>query len=481
MLGMEFNRAGDLFVAMSSSDPETHGIWRVSRDGSSTERFSALDTAGFPNGLAFDSAGDLYVSDTTRGGIWKIDQQGDVETWSDDPILRGIIPPVSPLGISLGANGLAFDPGEQNLYVAVMEFGRIVRIPVNPDGSAGQAEVFTEEEGKLYDGVAFDQAGNLYVADLGQDSISVISPAGDTTVLAQGGGLQNPSDVKFGVGEGASTLYIANFNLLRMIGLVPETPRPALHKMAISGQVGLPRIQTAPLPTTAQGPAIPQDKGYLVEEIGDGLYWVTDGTYQVMFLTTGEGVVAVDAPPNLGDKYLRAIAEVTDEPITHVVYSHYHKDHIAAASMFPADATYIAQDETAAQLALRNDPNRPLPTVTFADSYTLSLGGQTLQLEYRGADHVAGNIYIYAPRQKVLMKVDIISPGWAPFKSLGIAEDVPGYIQSHDEMLSYDFDTFIGGHRTRLGTREDVEIAKEYILDIQTNAARRSRRLTSWQ
>lgn len=114
----------------------------------------------------------------------------------------------SPLGISLGANGLAFDPGEQNLYVAVMEFGRIVRIPVNPDGSAGRAEVFTEEEGKLYDGIAFDQAGNLYVADLGQDSISVISPEGDITVLVQGGSLQNPSDVKFGVGEEESTFQL---------------------------------------------------------------------------------------------------------------------------------------------------------------------------------------------------------------------------------------------------------------------------------
>ena len=44
-----------------------------------------------------------------------------------------------------------------------------------------------------------------------------------------------------------------------------------------------------------------------VREINNGLYWVTDGTYQVMFLTTGKGVIAVDAPPNLGPKYLKAI------------------------------------------------------------------------------------------------------------------------------------------------------------------------------
>jgi glyoxylase-like metal-dependent hydrolase (beta-lactamase superfamily II) len=45
-----------------------------------------------------------------------------------------------------------------------------------------------------------------------------------------------------------------------------------------------------------------------------------------MFLVTDEGVVAVDAPPSTGQNYLKAIAEVTDKPITHVIYSHAHLD-----------------------------------------------------------------------------------------------------------------------------------------------------------
>ena len=59
----------------------------------------------------------------------------------------------------------------------------------------------------------------------------------------------------------------------------------------------------------------------------------------------------------------------------------------------------------------------------------------------------------------------------SPFKDLAITESVPDFIQAHDDILSYDFDTFIGGHITRLGTRDDVETQKEYILDMQTNAA----------
>ena len=100
------------------------------------------------------------------------------------------------------------------------------------------------------------------------------------------------------------------------------------------------------LPEAAKGPVIPS-KGYLVEEIRDGLFWITDGAYNTMFLVTDEGVVAVDAPPTIGKNYLKAISEVTDKPITHVIYSHAHIDHIGAAGMFPKNAVIIAQEETA--------------------------------------------------------------------------------------------------------------------------------------
>ncbi len=227
---------------------------------------------------------------------------------------------------------------------------------------------------------------------------------------------------------------------------------------------------SAPLPEAAFGPQIDFSKGYFVDEISDDLYWVTDGAYQGMFLVTGKGVIAVDAPPSIGQNYLNAITEVTDEPITHVIYSHSHNDHIGAAVMFPDDAIIISHKWTAEQLKIRNDPNRPIPTVTFEDNYTLDVGNQILELAYHGPMHDPGNIFIYAPQQKVLMIVDVIFPGWVPFKDLAMAEDVPFFLYAHDQILEYEFDTLIGGHLTRLGTVEDVKIQKEYFEDIQKNA-----------
>src|SRR3989304_738695 len=241
----------------------------------------------------------------------------------------------------------------------------------------------------------------------------------------------------------------------------------------------------SPIPESAKGQAIDPGKGYFVGEIRDGLYWVTEGSYQVMFLTTNEGVIVVDAPPTIGENILKAIAEVTDKPITHVIYSHAHADHIGAAGMYPKNATYIADKETAALLAGINDPNRsypygaflggapvPQPTVTFSNNYTLRVGNQILELEYRGVNHEPGNIFIYAPRQKVLMLVDIIFPGWIPFMSLALAKDVPGFLAAHQQALSYPFETFIGGHLTRLGTRRDVRTQMEYMDDVRTNAGK---------
>jgi glyoxylase-like metal-dependent hydrolase (beta-lactamase superfamily II) len=237
-------------------------------------------------------------------------------------------------------------------------------------------------------------------------------------------------------------------------------------------------VTTQQIPEAAKGPAIPP-KGYLVQEIRDHLYWVTDGSYNTMFLVTEKGVVAVDAPPSIGKNYLKAIAEVTNKPIAYVIYSHAHLDHIGAAGIFPKNATYIAQQETAGELQRAKSVAKnasmvpPIPTVSFSKNYTLQIGNQTLNLDYYGNNHLPGNIFIYAPKQKVLMLVDIVFPGWVPFPYLAIAKDVAGFIKAHDIALNnYDFNTIVAGHLTRLGARNDVIIQKKFVSDLEKAASK---------
>jgi len=225
-----------------------------------------------------------------------------------------------------------------------------------------------------------------------------------------------------------------------------------------------------PVPDTAHGPQIPEE-GYVLEEIGDGLFWLADGFYQMMFLVTDEGVVAVDAPPTLGRNIGRAIRKVTTAQVTHAVYTHAHADHVGAMVVYEGAELY-AQAEAAKLLARDADPHRPPPTHIFEDRLTLEVGGESLQLEYHGPNHSPGNIFVYAPKQKTLMLVDVVFPGWVPFACLAVSQDIPAWIAAPGKALEFPFEQFVGGHLNRLGTRADVETHQEFIADLKAESER---------
>ena len=217
---------------------------------------------------------------------------------------------------------------------------------------------------------------------------------------------------------------------------------------------------------------VPRPGGYIRKQIGEGLHWITDGAYSTMFLVTSEGVIACDAPPTLGGNYLAAIAEVTDKPIKYLVYSHEHVDHIAGALLFPGETEVVAHRLTAELLASRRDTRRRPPSMIFDQALDLALGGQSLELRYHGINHSFDNIFIFAPRQKTLMLVDVVYPGWMPYKNLGVSADIPGFVAAHRHALSYPFETLVAGHVTRPGTRTDVAVQLELLKDICDAAER---------
>jgi glyoxylase-like metal-dependent hydrolase (beta-lactamase superfamily II) len=235
--------------------------------------------------------------------------------------------------------------------------------------------------------------------------------------------------------------------------------------------IGVRTDRYLPIPAEDAAPAIDPAKGYRTQKLGRGLYMVTDNGYQSMFLVYETGVVVVDAPPGYSAHIRQAIAEVTDQPITHVVYSHAHTDHIGGVNDLGAHPIIIAQEETKRLLERAKDPRRPLPTTTFKDRYTLSVGSQRLELSYPGSPHEPGNIFIYAPEQKVLMVVDMVFPGWMPWRRFALAKDVPGYFDQIAYIDTLPFETLVGGHVNRTGTHADVRRQLEFMNDIKAAAA----------
>src|SRR5215216_4815050 len=224
------------------------------------------------------------------------------------------------------------------------------------------------------------------------------------------------------------------------------------------------------VPASSQGPAVDPAKGYRLQDLGGGLYMVTDNAYQSMFLVYDRGVVVVAAPPPYAAHIPHAIAEVSNKPVTHIVYSHSHSDHIGGTKSLGGRPVIIAHDETLRLLKRAADPNRPLPTVTFSDRYTLRVGNQVLELSYHGNAHEPGNIFIYAPAQRVLMVVDVVFPGWMPWRRFALAQDIPGYFAQVEEIRKMNWEILVGGHVARIGTHADVDVQAEFNQDVKKAA-----------
>jgi len=231
----------------------------------------------------------------------------------------------------------------------------------------------------------------------------------------------------------------------------------------------------APVPPSALGPPL-NAQGYFVGRVKRNLYWVTDGTYQAAFLATRRGVVLFDAPPTIGNNLQRAIDRIAartgaSNEVTHIVYSHHHVDHVGASSLFGPHVVRVGHVETKRLLARDNDQARPvpLPDVTFESHHRLHVGGERVNLAWHGTNHSPDNIFIHFPNHDALMLVDILLPGWVPYNSFNVNEDVGGSIAAADTAMTYRWKHFIGGHMGRLGTRKDMVVYQQYVSDLIEN------------
>jgi len=243
--GVAVNARGDVYFAWSNpTNPATTGVYQII--SGSPERIPGTENIVIANGLAFDKQGDLYVSDSILGIIWRIrnDGTGIVEPWFQHEWLTGCDPDTSPMG----ANGVAFWKGD--LYVASTSRGLLVRVPLLTDGSAGEPGVVAgvvENECEFddlvgMDGIAFDVQGNVYALLVLQNKLVRIDPddGSFTVLLTEEDGLYNPSSLAFGTGKGdRQSIFMVNY------ALIPPVPANSLGPAVLKYNVDVPGL---PLP-----------------------------------------------------------------------------------------------------------------------------------------------------------------------------------------------------------------------------------------
>jgi sugar lactone lactonase YvrE len=167
-----------------------------------------------PNFPFLDFAGRLWVSNST--------DNPDIDASLQGPIPDGCLvlmennrpPRIVADGICF-ANGVALDADEKFVYVAETMKRRVLRFKINADNSVGQAEVYGPEFlGKFGfpDGIAFDEAGNLWVTFPAANAVGFINPPGLLEIYVedpQGFVINRPANICFG-GKDRRTAYIGN-------------------------------------------------------------------------------------------------------------------------------------------------------------------------------------------------------------------------------------------------------------------------------
>lgn len=239
LLGLTADPAGNVYGALASFNPSTHGVWKVARRGAGVARLPGSERVPFPNDLTFDSRGNLYVTDSTGGAVWRLQPGGVAHEWVRHVLLAPADPnhPVLP---PVGANGIAFSPPDA-LYVANTQRGVIVQIAIEPDGTPGPVAVVAESMSLLtIDGIALDVRGDIHgvvpgFALLGTDPLVRVEPRTGTVspTLTVADAFDVPLSIAFAAGPwDHRTVFVTN-------GALPlgvPGPGPGLVQAAVGVQ-----------------------------------------------------------------------------------------------------------------------------------------------------------------------------------------------------------------------------------------------------
>jgi hypothetical protein len=219
-LGVITDAAGNVYyaVAAAAAPPNNPlpGIYRFASGGGGAATPFSLGSAATPpmnfaNGLDFIGA-DLYVADS-EGVIYKVNPGGVASAWSQDPLLAPSMAACSgKVPLPIGANGIVHDAN--NVYVTNTDYGRLIKIPINANGSAGAAAVIKEDCATLVgaDGLLIDPKDGSFIIALNVlNEIVRVAPDGSSvTVLASGSPLANPASPIIDTAGGRKRLLVSN-------------------------------------------------------------------------------------------------------------------------------------------------------------------------------------------------------------------------------------------------------------------------------
>ena len=256
--------------------------------------------------------------------------------------------------------------------------------------------------------------------------------------------------------------------------------------------VGVLSLAAAAYQQPPAGGGQPAQKVVTVEKLKDNLFVLKGGGGNTAVFVGASGVTVVDTKnPGWGQTLLDKIKELTPKPVTTIINTHTHGDHVSGNVEFPATVDIITHENTKALMEQMKPvtglaaPNAtPGPTIfaqnggrgmakrTFKDTMKIGSGAEEIALYYFGRGHTGGDAWVHFPALRVLHAADMFPGKQVPIMDAnngGSGVEDANTLNKAATTIK-DVDTIITGHSTQMvpnDLKEYVEFIRQFVSDVQ--------------
>jgi glyoxylase-like metal-dependent hydrolase (beta-lactamase superfamily II) len=235
-----------------------------------------------------------------------------------------------------------------------------------------------------------------------------------------------------------------------------------------------------------QGPKVVE-----VEKLKDNLYMLKGGGGNTAVFVGSNGVVVVDTKnPGWGQPILDKIKELTPKPVTTIINTHTHGDHVSGNVEFPATVDIVVQENTKTNMDKMMSPpgmgggaaatptifqqnnGKGMPKRTFKDKLTIGKGADEIDLYYFGRGHTNGDAWVVFPALRFAHAGDIFSGKNLPLLDTnngGSGVEIGDTLAKAHAGIK-NVDSVITGHSTVMTWADVAEYAqfnKDFAADVQ--------------
>ncbi|MEO9819262.1 MAG: MBL fold metallo-hydrolase [Paracoccaceae bacterium] len=212
--------------------------------------------------------------------------------------------------------------------------------------------------------------------------------------------------------------------------------------------------------TFAAGAVVAQDIPRSIQHVTGDVYRFQNNRHYALVTVTDAGVVVVDPINADAATWLKDnLSQITDKPITHLIYSHSHGDHASGGAALGAE-TVVAHENAPAQI------DKVTPTVRIGDTHEIEVGGKTFEMTYLGAGHGEDMIAVVVRPENVGFITDVAAPKRLPFRTMP-SSSVDAWIEQVRKVDTLDFEIFAPAHGN-VGVRSDVGDVITYMETLRS-------------